>query len=330
MATLYLTEQGSKITRIGERLIVEKDTQVLLQVPIIKVERVLIFGRVKITIPVFELLLNLGIPTAFLSVKGRLKGILEPMRSKNILLRIRQYEKSKDTRFKLRFAKAIVRGKITNQKRLIQRFAHNHPDINFSSFLTEIDWLLDAIARKINISSLMGIEGQATAVYFTAYGKLYKEEMRFRNRTRRPPRDPVNSLLSLGYTMLSNEYLSLLSAVGFDPYLGLFHSIGYGRPTLTFDMMEELRHPLIDMLVLDLLGRKILKTEDFNEIQDGFYLTPEGRKAFFTHYERKMNQEIIHPKDNTLTTIRKIMLAQVHKLSITIQTGKDYEPYFIG
>ncbi len=330
MATLYLTEQGSKITRTEQRLIVEKDTQVLLQVPIIKIERILIFGRVKITLPVFELLLNQGIPTAFLTVKGRLKGILEPIRSKNILLRLKQYEKSKDLRFKLRFAKAIVRGKILNQKRLIGRFAHNHPNIEFASYLTEIDWLLDAIHRKVNINSLMGIEGQATAVYFSAYGKLYQDEVRFIRRTRRPPTDPINSLLSLGYTMLSNEYLSLLSAVGFDPYIGFFHSIGYGRPTLTFDMMEELRHPLIDMLVLELIGRKILKAEDFNEIQDGFYLTPQARKEFFTHYERRMNQEFIHPKENTATTLRKIMLEQIHKLSAVVQTGKDYEPYFIG
>lgn len=330
MATLYLFEQGSKITRTGERLVVEKDSQILLQVPIIKVERVLIFGRVKITVPVFELLLNEGIPTAFLSVAGRLKGLLEPTRSKNVLLRIRQFERTKDPLFKIRFARSIVRGKIANQKRLIQRFAHNHPSIDYKRHLTELNWLQDAINRKNSISGLIGIEGQATAIYFSAYGKLFQDKIQFTRRTRRPPKDPINSLLGLGYTILGNEYLSLLSATGFDPYLSFYHTISYGRPSLALDLVEELRHPLIDMLVLELISRGILKVEDFNEVQDGFYLTAQGRKAFFTHYERRMTQEFIHPRENTVTTMRMVMRAQVHKLMATVQTGKDYEPYFIG
>ncbi|MEO0091514.1 MAG: CRISPR-associated endonuclease Cas1 [candidate division WOR-3 bacterium] len=330
MATLYLTEQGSKITKTSERLIVEKDNQVLLQVPIIKIERILIFGRVKITLPVFELLLNQGIPTAFLSINGRLKGLLEPTCSKNVVLRIRQYERTKDPNFKLRFARSIVRGKIQNQKRLVQRFAGHHSEINFKNYLTELNWLEDAINRKTSISGIIGIEGQATAVYFSAYGKLFQDEIQFIRRTRRPPKDPINSLLSLGYTILGNEYLSLLSAVGFDPYLSFYHTISYGRPSLALDLVEELRHPVIDMLVLDLIGRRILKAKDFNEIQDGFYLTQKGRKEFFTHYERRMTQEFIHPQENTVTNMRMVMRSQVHKLMATVQSGKDYEPYFIG
>jgi CRISPR-associated protein Cas1 len=330
MATLYLTEQGSKITKVRERLVIEKDNQLLIQVPIIKVERILIFGRIKITVPVIELLLKEGIPTAFLTVNGKLKGFLESVCSKNILLRMKQYNRTKDQLFKLRFSRSIVRGKINNQRRLIQRFKSHHPDTNFDDRLVELNWLLEAINHKNTISGLMGIEGQATAIYFAAYSKLFRDEIRFIGRNRRPPKDPVNSLLSFGYTLLTNEYFSLLSASGFDPYLSFYHTISYGRPSLALDLLEELRHPVIDMLVLELLGRRIIKSEDFNEESDGFYLNSVGRKAFFTHYERRMTQKFLHPKDKTPTNIRMVMRTQVDKLIACVQTGIDYEPYFIG
>ncbi len=330
MATLYLTEQGSKITRTSGRLVISKEGEVIQQIPIIKVERIVIYGRVKITIPVLELILTEDIPTAFLTIEGRLKGVLEPARSKNILLRIKQFERSRDPSFKLQFARSIVRGKISNQRRLIQRFSSHHPEIDFKPYLNQLNWLKDSISYETAISGLRGLEGKATALYFSAYAKLFKDEIKFTNRTRRPPRDPVNSLLSFGYTILVNEYFSLLSASGFDPYLSFYHAIGYGRPSLAIDLVEELRHPIIDMLVLDLIGRRILRLEDFTESQDGFYLTSEGRKAFFTNYERRMNREFIHPRENTITTMRKVMRDQVSKLLDTVMTNKEYEPYLIG
>jgi len=331
VATLYLTEQGAKLQRTQTRLIVEKDGKFLLQLPIIKIDRVLIFGRASITIPVFELLLKEGIPTSFLSQEGRLKGFLEPVPSKNILLRIRQYERAKDEQFRTEMAKAIVSGKIRNQKRLLQRFAHNHPELDFATEITEIDDSFQRLYKKNSLSGILGVEGICTAIYFRGFSKLFQGKICFTERSRRPPKDPINSLLSLGYTLLTNEYFSLTAAIGFDPYLGFYHGISYGRPSLALDLVEELRHPVIDMLTLDLINRQMLKPEDFTGNEDkGFFLTAEGRRVFFTQYEQRMTSEFLHPKNKTKTNIRKIMRDQVYLMMRAVESRKPYEPFFIG
>lgn len=327
---LYLTEQGSKLLKESKRLIVEKEGEILLEVPAIKVERVLIFGYVQLSTQAMEFLLREGIPTSFLSMTGRLKGILEPMRSKNIPLRMQQYERAQNMDFRLRLSKAIVRGKLRNQKRLIQRFAHNHPAIDFTEDLRNIGLMLKAVEHRQGLQALLGVEGRATAIYFTAYSRLFRGELDFRERTQRPPKSPVNSLLSLGYTVLTNEYLSLVSAVGLDPYLGFYHGISYGRPSLALDLVEELRHPVVDMLVLDLIGRGILKKGDFQEEDEGFYLTQKGRKDFFTQYERRMMKEFRDYETGAVTTIRKVVMRQVYRMVHAIAKDEDYKPFLIG
>lgn len=331
MSALYLTEQGAKLLRTSSRLIIKKEDKTLLQVPIIKISRLLIFGRVSISIPVFELLLKEGIPTAFLSIDGRLKGVLEPVKSKNILLRLRQYERARDEQFRVKIAQSIVLGKIRNQKRLLQRFTHNHPELDFNNELKEIEGILKRVEAKRTLAGILGLEGQATAVYFRGYSKLFKTALGFEERTRRPPRNQVNSLLSLGYTLLTNEYFSLTAALGFDPYLGFYHGIGYGRPSLALDLVEELRNPVIDNLVLELISKRMLKAEDFiGDDYGGFFLTSEGKKVFFIQYERRMNREFLHPKNKKPTNIRKVMREQVYSLMKAVEENKPYEPFFIG
>ena len=141
----------------------------------------------------------------------------------------------------------------------------------------------------------------------------------------------MNAILSLGYTLLTNEYLSLISASGFDPYVGFYHGISYGRPSLALDLMEELRHPVIDMLVLGLVSRKMLKPEDFTgDETDGFFLTSSGKKIFFTQYEKRMNFEFQHPKMRSQTNIRKVMRIQIHNLINTVESGRPYNPFLTG
>lgn len=331
MATLYITEQGTRLTRTHSRIIVEKDGKILLQVPIIKIDNIVIFGRASISVPVIELVLNQGIPCAFLSIDGRLKGTLEPIKSKNIILRYRQYEKARSEKFRIMMSRLIVHGKIKNQRRLIQRFSHNHPEIDFTTESQELDIMLKHLQLKDTISGIMGIEGQATAVYFRAYAQLFKGDLGFDQRTRRPPRNPVNALLSFGYTLLVNEYIALIASVGFDPYLGFYHGISYGRPSLALDLVEELRHPVIDMLALELVSRRMLTESDFTgDAENGFFLSHEGKKVFFTQYEKRMNSEFLHPKSGIRTTIRKVMREQVENLMRAVEDNEIYEPYTIG
>ncbi len=329
MATLYVTEQGAKLTRESRRLLVVRDDAVLLDIPTIKVERVLIFGYCQITTQALELLLSEGIPTAFLSMEGRLKGTLEPIRSKNIPLRVAQYELCRKPDFCLAVARRIVAGKVRNQLRLIQRFAHNRPECDFTTAQRDLNQLLAQVDHKTAAGGLLGLEGRATAVYFDAFRRMFRR-MSFERRERRPPPDPVNSLLSLGYTMLANEFLSAVSAVGLDPYLGFFHTTSYGRPSLALDLCEELRHPLVDMLTLDLVNRGILKEQDFTQDECGFILVPEARKRYFSKYERRMTIQFKHPRTAQNTNVRSIIREQALKICHTIQEGVPYEPFFIG
>ncbi len=289
----------------------------------------LIFGYCQITTQALELLLNEGIPTAFLSMEGRLKGTLEPTRSKNIPLRVAQYETCRQPDFCLSVAKRIVAGKIRNQLRLVQRFAHNRPELDFNPTTSDLQRLMGEVDRKTAPGGLLGLEGQATAVYFDAYRRMFTK-LGFERRTRRPPTDPTNSLLSLGYTMLANEYLSAVAAVGLDPHLGYFHSISYGRPSLALDLCEELRHPLVDMLTLDLINRATLKENDFCREQGGFMLKPDARKRYFAKYERRMTIQFKHSRTGQNTSVRAIIRAQALKMANAIQEGSLYEPYFIG
>lgn len=344
MATLYLTEQGSKLVKDHRRLVVEKDGEIVFEVPAFKVERVLIFGNVAITTPAMSFLLENGIDTAFLTIHGRLKGRLMPLESKNVVLRMRQFERAKDQAFALKLAKQILEGKFKNAKRVIQRYSRNHPEEgDFTATLDELDRLIGAIPRKETLNALMGLEGQASAAYFQAYGKMFRTEMEFTTRSRRPPRDPPNALLSLGYTLLANEAIGILSGVGFDPYVGFYHGIHYGRPSLALDLVEEFRHAIVDRLILTLLNKQILKAQDFQAaaeegegegdpkagLPQGVYLTAEGRKTFFTHYEERMQEVFGHPKTGERVTFRKLLFHQAQALAKVVMEDMVYEPFVI-
>ncbi len=329
MATLYVTEQGAKLVRESRRLLVVNNDVVIFDIPIIKLRRVLIFGYAQITTQALELLLNEGIPTIFLSMSGRLKGTLEPIRSKNIPLRIAQYGKSRDSQFCLNIAKVIIQGKIRNQIRLIQRFAHNHPDIDFTIIQRDLKGIIHQIPNKTTIGGLLGLEGRATANYFEAL-RLVLKRSDFQKRQRRPPPDPVNSLLSFGYTLIVQEYLSAVVAVGMDPYVGFLHQLSYGRPSLALDLCEGLRHPIVDMMVADLINRSIIKDEDFTGEEGGFILKPEARKKFFTRYERRLTVLFKHPQTGQKTNVRQVIYEQAIRMSRAIMSETDYEPFFIG
>lgn len=347
MATLYLTEQGGKLIKDHRRLVVEKDGEVLFEVPAFKVDRVLIFGNVALTTPAISFLLENGIDTAFLTIHGRLKGRLMPLASKNVLLRMRQFERAKDPAFALSLAKRIVEGKLKNARIVLQRYARNHPDEgDFTPIFDELERLTVAISRKEHLQALMGLEGQGSALYFRAYSRMFRTAITFTTRSRRPPQDPSNALLGLGYTLLVNEAIGVLSAVGFDPYVGFYHGIHYGRPSLALDLIEEFRSAIVDRLVTTLLNKQVLGEDDFEvlpednpekasegegerPLRQGIYLTTEGRKKFFTHYEERMLAPFTHPRTGERITFRRLLLLQAQALARVVLDGETYEPFVI-
>lgn len=325
MATIYLTEQGSKLSKTSKRLVIEKDGQTLLEIPEFKVERVLIFGNVQITTQAMAFLLDNGIEVSFLSLYGKYRGRLSPVESKNAQLRIHQYQKHLDNEFKVSLAKAIVHAKLHNGRELLMRYARNHPEIDFSQDTAQMEECISRLGHKEAVNSVMGVEGAAASVYFEAFGKMLRKELGFERRQRRPPKDPVNALLSLGYTLIGNEMHSMICAVGFDPYIGFFHGIDYGRASLASDLMEEFRAPVADRLTLNLVNNRVFGKDDFySNPNEGVYLRREALKRYFVEYEGMLSREFIQQETKENTTFRKCFRHQAERLASSIQDNKPY------
>jgi len=325
MATLYVTEQGCKLRKASRRLIVEKEGTTLAEVPLFQVDRVVILGAVQISTQAMTLLLDGGIDVSFLSVNGRLRGRLVSSDSKNVFLRLAQHDRARSEAFKLRTAKGIIRAKIRNQRTLLYRYQRNHPDTaDFAPEVATISALCDDLEQKGTIAALMGVEGAGTGAYFRAFGRMMTGEFRFEGRTRHPPLDPVNALLSLGYAMVTNELASLLEANGFDPFIGFLHGLQYGRRSLPLDLVEEFRHPVVDTLTLSLLNKRQFTADDFIRGEGGAYvLTKEAFKRYLASYEEQLSM----PRGDEAQGYRMIFRAQVEKLEKAVMNDAQYEPY---
>ena len=328
MSTLYLTEQGSKLRKTSQRLVVEKGGTTLLEVPAFDIDRVLIFGAVQLSTPAISFLLDAGIEVSFLSVNGRLKGKLAPVQSKNVFLRLAQYDRYKDDEFKVMMAKNIVEAKQKNLRTLILRYQRNHPNIDFVSELDTIANALSTIQNKNAISSIMGLEGASTGAYYRGYAKMLSRNFTFEKRTRHPPLDPTNALLSLGYVLITNEIAALVEATGFDPFIGFLHGLRYGRRSLPLDLVEEFRYPVIDGLVLTLINNRSIKEADFHKESNGaVLLNKDAFKRFLSHYEERM-EKLFKAKDS-YTSYRKLFRSQVEHLEHVVINREQYQPFLV-
>lgn len=331
MKILYLTEQGCIIKKTSRRLVVLKDGKTLTEVSMIGLESVVVFGNVQLTTPVISALLESGIMVSFLSINGKFRGILLPCNHKNVFLRISQYERYLDDDFQRNLASKIVYAKISNGESLIIRFSKNHPEIDFSEVLSVMRRIKEKTKSKPPIPTLLGLEGSATSAYFRAFRKMLHSSLDFKCRTKRPPKDPVNVLLSFGYSIITNEILSMLFAVGFDPYIGYLHGIDYGRPALALDLVEEYRHPVVDRLVLNLLNRRIITEKDFIEDEErGIILSKEGIRKYIENYEQLVREKLTTPQTGESFNFRDSIRQQIYKLSRTLMTRQEYTPFMFN
>jgi CRISPR-associated protein Cas1 len=340
MATLYLIEQNTVLRKSGDRLLLCKKPhgkkggpprvdEILLDLPCADIEHVMLFGNVQVTTQALQEMLEHGIEFAIFTYTGKLLGQLTPPQTKNIPLRIAQFQKHGDTGFVLRLAKVVVRNKIGNAAAMLREHRKNHPE---SMTIAEIDALEELITRAdsaANLDTLRGHEGSATAAYFRLFGRMLNPPWTFTTRTRRPPKDPVNAVLSFGYVIVGTELQALLDGVGFDPYLGFYHAIEYGRPGLALDLLEEFRHPLVDRLALNLFNLGSMTQQDFApQAAGGIYLNTSGKKKFFVQYERMLG-ELAAATDTAEkpSGFRAIFQNQITQLSKAILQGIDYVPF---
>jgi CRISP-associated protein Cas1 len=339
MSILYLTEQNASVSKEGGRLLIKKEGTVVHTVHLFKLEQVILFGNIFLTPSAIRYLLNEGVDTAFMTQKGKYLGRLQSAFGKNIILRREQFRKMEDETFCLKAAKSIVRGKLANLRAVLLRLNRTRDNLELENQVLSLRNVISKVDEADNLDSLRGYEGRGTAVYFEGFSRGFLTEgVQFPGRVRRPPTDPVNALLSLGYTLLLNQVVAAVNLVGFDPFFGTLHAVDYGRPSLALDLMEEWRPTIVDTLVLSVFNLKSLTPSDFeqravgpeqekdgegvrsssdgearrvDEKKNSVVLTETGFRKFITQYERKMTQKVQYHLTGDQMTYRDCIREQV-------------------
>lgn len=314
MTTLYLNEQRSIVKKRDEYLVVQYPDKPKREVPLIKVSQVVVSGDVTLTTPALHMLLEAGIEVCFLSFHGHFRGRLSPPVAKNVFLRRAQFQAHVDTDRALQVARACVKGKLDNMRTMLLRANRQLQDKAVVDAAEAIRCMVGEIPKAPKVGVLLGIEGNASASYFSVFGKLLRGSMTFTRRSRRPPTDPINAMLSLGYTMLTQQVLAAIQIVGLDPYVGFLHQPRSGRPALALDLMEEFRPIIVDSVVLNIVNHRILTERDFYEELGAVYLKPEARKTFYAKFEERLQEELLHPYFQYRTDYRRCLEMQVRIL----------------
>ncbi|MBK8229585.1 MAG: CRISPR-associated endonuclease Cas1 [Candidatus Eisenbacteria bacterium] len=315
---VYLQTQGLSVGKDGERLQVREKGKVIQNVRLLDVSQLNIYGNIQVSTQTLNELCRWEIPVCFFSYGGWFNGIVQGMGNKNIELRRIQFRTAADPEASLRLAKRFVRGKILNQRTLLRR---NYKGIN-PAVLTELTRFAFTTTRAADFASLLGIEGAAARTYFGNFGSLLRKstesdlpDFDFSGRNRRPPKDPVNALLSFLYSILTKDLAVTSLSVGFDPLLGFFHQPRYGRPSLALDLMEEFRPLIVDSVVLQLINTGEIRNSDFLVRAGMCTMTPSGRKAALNAYERRMQATITHPLFGYPVTYRRVLEMQCRLLA---------------
>lgn len=351
MATLYLTIPQTLVKKEGDTLVVhvpadEEAGQVekKVRVPLIKIDHVVVQGTPTITSPALAALMDRRAEVTYLNWYGRFQGHLSPAFSKNGQLRLAQHTVYRDPARHHHLAAAFVQGKLHNMRTMLLRANRKRKEDALTQAAAAIkesiqqvealppDPQLPDAARPQADSSygrLQGLEGSGTAPYFRSFAHMLNEPELFNGRTRRPPRDPANALLSYGYTILLNQVLSALCTVGLDPYVGYLHRSQYGKPALALDLMEEFRPLIVDSVTITLFNTRALTADDFIPQLGGAYrLTDNGRRTFLNKLEARFDQTITHPTFDYKTTYRRSLELQARLLAKYLTGEIDAYPPF--
>ncbi len=340
MTTLYVTEPYSIVKKEGETLIVsipenkkENKPARKIEIPAIKVSEVVIVGDSTLTAPALAALTAQKAHITFLDMFGNFRARVVPSESKNSLLRLAQFRAYHDPARSFGLARQFVIGKTHNLRTLLLRSNRRLNDEHVAdaaeslrSILQQLEKLVHNGEAPIDPSrpqkgsswgTLGGYEGAAAAEYFEAFGRLVRSDtgLGFETRSRRPPRDPVNAILSYGYTLLMHQSASALQTTGLDPYIGFLHSSQYSKPSLALDLMEEFRAPVVDSVVLTLVNNRILQEGDFIDELGAFRLKDGARRTFLEKFEERMSTEIEHPVFKYKATYRRCIELQARLLA---------------
>ena len=324
---LYIQDQGVTLGKSGDQLTVKSRQQTLRTVKMIDVSQVSLFGNVQVTAQALREITSAGIPVCHFSYGGWFHAVTRGMAHKNIELRMRQFAVAADPVESLGFAKQFVLGKIKNGRTLLRRHL---PEDQAKATLTPLARLFHQTKRATCAESLLGIEGMAAKTYFAGFAQLLKgaDDLNIEGRNRRPPRDPVNAMLSFVYALLVKELTVVLYAVGFDPMLGFYHRPRYGRPSLALDLAEPFRPLVADSTVLMLVNNGEVTPASFIRRGGGVAMTDAGRRAVIGAFERRMDTLVTHPIFGYRISYRRMLEVQARLLGRTLLGELSEYPNF--
>lgn len=324
MAVLYVKEQGSYVKKTDECIVISKGADTLLKMPVANLENIAVIGNVQITSQALQMLMIKGVDINYFSFSGKYLGQTAAEASKNIFLRLAQYEVYHSMERRMELARRIVDNKIWNQINIIQGFQFQDADYAWWQDVEKIKEYQSKLWEKRTSNEILGIEGICSNIYFRAFGKMFRGEIRFPGRNRRPPRDPINVMISLGYTFLTKEVCNALDAESFEMYLGFLHGIRYGRKSLALDIVEEFRQPVIDRLVIRIFNKRIFTEFDFSTEEDSILLNEDGFKKFCKEFERWMTDKSFAGNE---MSFRSRIKEQAGRLKKAIQGNEEYVPF---
>ena len=332
---VYLTSQGLRVSRSASVLQVKDRDSILEEIRLNDICQVSLFGNVQITTQAVQALCEADVPVCYFSMGGWFYGITAGMSTKNVFLRQIQYETANEPSFCRKLARSLTAAKVKNQRTLLLR-NHIEPD---QRVLVQIKQMAERAEASGSLQELLGIEGNAARLYFGAFQGLVKTEpdetvpdifqFDFNGRNRRPPRDAINALLSLGYSLLVKDFTIACYSAGFDPMMGFYHQPRFGRPALALDLMEPFRPLIVDSAVISAINNRMVTPSDFIHVGETVALKPEGRKGFYRAYELRMDTMATHPLFDYRVSYRRMLEIQVRLLAKTLQGEIGSYPAFI-
>lgn len=331
--TLYVLTPDSYLFCRNETICIKIGGEEKAAVPAISIDAIVCFGKATVSTPLMGFCAERGISLVFLSETGHFLARVEGPVSGNVLLRKRQYESLNEPEFVTVFVRSLLMAKLRNSKNVLLRSARNEADSDPALYhaARKLSELAQALNNAGHIDTMRGIEGAAATIYFSCFDQMLGEAcpFRFETRSRRPPQNEVNATLSFLYTLLCREVKSSLETVGLDPAAGYLHTLRPGRPSFALDLMEELRAPLCDRLVLTLFHRKQLSDAHFEQDEEAVFLNEKGRRVVLSAWQKRKGETVTHPFLDEKIQIGLIPYAQAMLFARVLRGDLDCYPPFL-
>ncbi len=332
--TLYITTPESYLSKDGMNVVVSVNQQEVFRIPVINIEGIVTFGYMGASPGLMKLCTDNNVSLTFLSPNGRFVSRIQGQTRGNVLLRKTQYKLAEDELWTLHVAQVMIGGKIQNYRNILRRYVRDYgANAEVENAAQALESFKREVFRTADKTQLIGVEGMAANRYYAVLSHLMtqqREVFPFMGRNRRPPKDAVNAMLSLAYTLVTNDITAALETVGLDPYVGFLHTLRPGRASLALDMVEELRAYLGDRFVLSLINRRQISPKDFiNQGEKGILLTDNGRRTFLTAWQNRKKETIVHPFLNEKIPVGLIPHAQAMLLARYMRNDIDDYPVFL-